>query len=137
MNRYLIAILGILTGLTSVAAHAKPGEYWEVTSKMEMAGMPFAMPPTTHKVCIARDAEKNPENTSGDKTCKMTDVKTVGNKTTWKARCEHNGEVTTGVGEQINTANSYRGTMKMSSKGMSMTMRLSGKRLGGKCDTGE
>lgn len=137
MNRHLIAILGMLTGLLSAAAYAAPGEYWEVTNKVEMPGMPFAMPAMTQKVCIAKGSESNPEKTSGDKDCKMTDVKTVGNKTTWKARCDKDGEVMTGMGEQTTSAKGYEGKMKMSGKDMNMTMLYSGKRLGGNCDTGE
>ena len=141
MNRYFIAILGMLTGLLSVTAQAAPGEYWEITSKMEMPGMPFAMPGTTTKVCIPKGAEKNPEKTSGDKSCKMTDVNTVGNKTTWKARCDRDGEVMTGVGEQTTTPNGYNGKMQFSGKShgqdMNMTMAFSGKRIGGSCDSEE
>jgi hypothetical protein len=141
MNRNFIAILGLTTGLLTVAAYAAPGEYWEVTSKMEMPGMPFAMPATTVKVCIPKGAENNPEKTSGDKNCKMTDVKTVGNKTTWKARCDHDGEVMTGVGEQTTTANGYDGKMQISGKShgqdMNMNMAFSGKRVGGSCDSEE
>ena len=96
MNRNFVAILGMMTGFMSAAAYAAPGEYWEVTNKMEMPGMPFAMPATTQKVCISKGSESNPEKTSGDKSCKMTDVKTVGNKTTWKARCDRDGEIMTG-----------------------------------------
>lgn len=108
---------------------------------MEMEGMPFAMPGTTQKVCIPKDGEKDPGKTSGDKDCKMTDVKTVGNKTTWKARCTKDGEVMTGIGEQTTTSGAYQGKIKLSGKSegqdMNMTMAYSGKRVGGSCDTGE
>jgi hypothetical protein len=108
---------------------------------MEMPGMPFAMPATTTKVCIPKGGESNPEKTSGDKSCKMTDVKTVGNKTTWKARCDHSGEVMTGVGEQTTTPNGYNGKMQFSGKSrgqdMNMTMAFSGKHIGGSCDSEE
>ncbi len=141
MNRHYLAVLGMLSVLLSVTAHAAPGEYWEITSKMEMPGMPFAMPATTQKVCIAKGNENNPEKTSGDKSCKMTDVKTVGNKTTWKARCDHDGEVMTGTGEQTTTANGYDGKIQFAGKSrgqdMSMTMAFSGKRVGGSCDSEE
>lgn len=141
MNRNFIAILGMMTGFMSAAASAAPGEYWEVTNKMEMPGMPFAMPATTQKVCISKGSENNPEKTSGDKNCKMTDVKTVGNKTTWKARCDHDGEIMTGIGEQTTTAGGYQGKMQFSGKSrgqdMDMTMAFSGKRIGGSCDTEE
>ena len=141
MNRYSLAIVGTLIGFFSVAAHSAPGEYWEITNKMEMPGMPFAMPATTTKVCIAKGGEKDPQKTSGDKDCKMTDVKTSGNKVTWKARCDHNGEVMTGTGEQTTTANGYEGKMQFAGKSqgqdMNMTMAFSGKRAGGSCDTEE
>jgi hypothetical protein len=70
----------------------------------------------------------------------MTDVKTSGNKVSWKVRCDHDGEVMTGTGEQTTTANSYDGKMKMTSSGkhgMNMTMAYSGKRVGGACDSEE
>lgn len=141
MNKHLTAMLAMLTGLLSAAASAAPGEYWEVTSKMEMPGMPFAMPPTTQKVCIPKGGENDPAKTSGDKDCKMTDIKTVGNKTTWKARCDRDGEVMTGVGEQTTTAKGYQGKMRFSGKSggqdVDMTMAFSGKRVGGKCDSEE
>lgn len=141
MNRNFIAIFGMLTGLISVAAQAATGEYWEITNKMEMPGMSFAMPGTTTKVCIAKGGEKDPQKTSGGKDCKMTDVKTVGNKVTWKAHCDHNGEVMTGTGEQTTSANGYEGKMQFAGKSqgqdMNMTMAFSGKRVGGSCDTEE
>lgn len=141
MNKHFTVILAMLFGLSSAAAYAAPGEYWEVTSTMEMPGMPFAMPPTTQKVCIPKGGENDPAKTSGDKDCKMTDVKTVGNKTTWKARCDRDGEVMTGVGEQTTSAKGYQGKMRFSGKSggqdVDMAMAFSGKRLGGKCDSEE
>jgi hypothetical protein len=141
MNRHHLAFFGMLAGLLSFAAYAAPGEYWDITNKMEMPGMPFAMPATTQKFCIAKGSENNPEKTAGDKNCKMTDVKTVGNKTTWKANCNHDGEIMTGIGEQTATANGYEGKMQFSGKSsghdMNMTMVFSGKRAGGSCDTEE
>lgn len=141
MNKHYTALLAMLTSLLSAAASAAPGEYWEVTTKMEMPGMSFAMPPTTQKVCIPKGGENDPAKTSGDKDCKMTDVKTVGNKTTWKMRCDRDGEVMTGSGEQTTSPGGYQGKMQMSGKSggqdMSMSTAFSGKRLGGKCDSEE
>lgn len=141
MNKFLTVSLAAIASLLSFAASAAPGEYWEVTSKMEMPGMPFAMPGTTTKVCIAKGGEKDPGKSTGDKDCQATDVKTVGNKTTWKMRCNHDGEVMTGSGEQTTNANGYDGKMQFSSssqkRGGNMTMAFSGKRVGGKCDSEE
>jgi len=141
MNKDLIAILVMIASMLSAVAYAAPGEYWEITSKMEMPGMPFSMPATTTKMCLAKGAESDPRKTSGDKDCKMTDIKTVGKKVLWKARCDHNGEVMTGSGEQTATANSYAGKMQLSgtSEGEDVTMNMafSGKRIGGTCDSEE
>lgn len=141
MNKHLTAILAIMTSLLSTAACAAPGEYWEVTSKMEMPGMPFAMPATTTKVCIPKGGENDPSKTSGDKDCQMSDVKIVGNKSSWKVRCDHKGEVMTGSGEQTSNANGYQGKMQFSGKSgshdMNMNMAYSGKRIGGACDSEE
>lgn len=141
MNKHLAVMLSVLAGLSSAGVFAAPGEYWEVTTKTEMPGMPFAMPAMTQKVCIPKGGENDPAKTSGDKDCKMTDIKTVGNKTTWKARCDRDGEVMIGVGEQTTSAKGYQGKMRFSGKSggqdVDMTMAFSGKRLGGKCDSEE
>jgi len=141
MNKILSAILSIPAILFSASALSAPGEYWEVTNKMEMEGMPFAMPGTTQKVCVPKGGENDPSKTTGDKDCKMTDIKTSGNKTTWKARCVRDGEVMTGVGEQTTSAKGYEGKIRFSGKSqgenVDMKMAYSGKRIGGSCDSEE
>ena len=140
MNKRIVVPAAVISGLINFSAYAAPGEYWEITNKMEMPGMPFSMPATTNKVCIPKGGEKDPGKTSGDKSCQMTDIKTVGNKTTWKAHCDHDGQVMDGIGEQTTTANGYDGKMQMKTSGkheMNMTMAFSGKRIGGSCDSEE
>lgn len=141
MNKFLSATLATITVLFSASAMSAPGEYWEVTNKMEMEGMPFAMPGTTQKVCVPKGGENDPSKTTGDKDCKMTDIKTSGNKTTWKARCDHDGEVMMGVGEQTTSAKGYEGKIQFSGKSqgenVNMKMAYSGKRIGGSCDSEE
>lgn len=141
MRKIFIACFAGIAGLFSAVAFGAPGEYWEITTKMEMPGMPFAMPATTQKLCIGKGDESDPRNSSKDKDCEMTDVKTSGNKTSWNFRCNRNGEEMTGSGEQTTSANSYQGTMRFAGKSkkrdMNMTQSYSGKRIGGACDTGE
>jgi len=141
MNKILSATLATIAIIFSASALAAPGEYWEVTNKMEMEGMPFAMPGTTQKVCVPKGGENDPSKTTGDKDCKMTDIKTSGNKTTWKARCDRDGEVMTGIGEQTTSAKGYEGKIQFSGKShgedVNMKMAYSGKRIGGSCDTEE
>jgi hypothetical protein len=112
-----------------------------MTVKMEMPGMPFAMPATTTKICIPKGAERDPKHMNSDKDCVMTDMKQSGNKTSWKMRCNRKGEVMEGAGEMSGTPDNSEGTVRLN--GMSdghkidMTQTYRNKRLGGSCDTEE
>ena len=129
-----------LAALVSSGAWAAPGEFWEISTKMEMAGMPFAMPANTSKVCVAKGNERDPKYAS-DKECVVTDVKNSGNKTSWKVRCDRKGEVMNGTGEMTGTADNSQGTIRLTgtSEGqkIDMTQSYSSKRLGGACDPDE
>ena len=114
MTKPLILILAIIGGVSGASALAAPGEFWEVTTKMEMPGMPFAMPANTQKLCIPTGTENDPTHSSGDKDCKMSDVSISGNKSSWKVRCDHNGEIMTGIGEQTTSPDGYQGKMQLS-----------------------
>jgi hypothetical protein len=139
MNKTSTIGLALLLGSFASAAAAAPGEWWEITSKTEMPGMPFKMPETTVRVCVEKGAATDPRQTMHDKDCKMTDVRTSGNKTTWKMRCVRNGEVLNGDGEFTGNADGYKGVTRL--KGTSggqpidMTSTYRGKRVGPKCDS--
>jgi len=107
-------------------------ELWEVTSKMEMPGMPFAMPGHTSRICIKKGNENDPKNAipkDKDQDCKMTDIRISGNTSSWKMKCagEHpmagSGEMTRGDG-------TYKGKMKMHSEDGDMMMTYEGRRIG-------
>jgi hypothetical protein len=128
--------------IMSNSAMAAPGEWWDVTGKMEMEGMPFAMPAQTSKVCIPKGGEGDPKYSQGkDKNCKMTDVSRSGNTIKFKGSCVNRGETMNMAGESTHDANSFKSNMKMSGKSegrdMEMTMVTTGKRVGGSCDTEE
>ncbi len=140
MNKHLIAGLAVATGFIFSSAYAANGEQWEVTTKTEMPGMPAGMGDSTMTLCLAKGAEKDPRQMmQQDDDCKVTNLKTSGNKTTWKMRCDKNGDVMTGSGEVTHKSNSYRGVTKMSGKSdgevINMTARFSGKRIGTACDS--
>ncbi len=130
--------VAIAVSMVAGTAWSAPGEYWEVTTKVEMAGLPMAMPARTMKVCVAKGAEKNPPP---NKDCEMTDVRIVGNRTSWKMRCNQNGEIMTGSGEMTGTPDNSQGTMHMSGKSggetINMTMAHQSRRIGGNCDSEE
>ncbi len=134
MRKHLVRILATLLGLSAPLAFAATGEYWEITNKMEMQGM--SMPGMTTKVCMPKGGEKDPRN-SADKDCEMTDMKVSGNKSSWKMRCNKDGETMTGSGEMSTTADRTEGTINMTTRQGSMSMSFVNKRLGGACDPDE
>lgn len=142
MNKLLPGILSLSLGLFSSVLLAAPGEWWEMTVKMEMEGMPFAMPAQATKVCMPKGGQSDPKNTQGkDSNCKMTDVKHSGNTVKFKGTCVNQGETMNMAGETTHDANSFKSNVKMTGKSrgenMNMAMVSSGKRIGGTCDTEE
>jgi hypothetical protein len=117
--------------LAPARADDPPGVLWETTSQMVMEGMPMAMPPTTLKVCTAREWTKPPPG--GDQSCVNSNFQRVGNKATWTMQCtgqmpmQGTGEIT------FDGSDSYTGAIKATAEGMAMTIRLSGKKIG-TCD---
>jgi hypothetical protein len=117
--------------LAPAGADNPPGVLWETTSQMVMAGMPFSPPPTTVKVCTAKEWTQPPPG--GDKSCVATNFQRVGNKVTWNVQCS--GQMAmTGTGE-ITFADdgSYTGAINATAEGMAMKINLSGKKVG-TCD---
>jgi hypothetical protein len=138
MKREIYFWTGVSLALVSLNVQAATGEYWEVTSKMEMPGMPFAMPAQKSKVCMGKEGESDPRQTQG-KNCTFTDVQHSGNIVKFKGTCVNDhGDKMKVSGETSHDANSFKTKMQMSSAdGGEMSMNSSGKRVGGSCDTDE
>ena len=120
---------------------------WEVTTQMEMAGMPAGrgMPPMTVTQCITKEQSEDPQKLvpqppqrGGQQSdCKVSDYKMVGSKVTWTMKCT-TPQAVDGTGEVTYGADTYEGTMTMNmtmARGgqtmpMQMTMKMNGKRLG-------
>jgi hypothetical protein len=119
-----------------VLAQGGPDELWNMNTRMEMAGMPGQA--FTNQVCMKK-GQAQPDKMSQDKNCKVTDVRNVGNKTSWKVVCTGR-DAMTGTGEITRTRDSMDGRIRMQGKSggesMDMTMVLSGKLAGG-CNAGE
>lgn len=133
MKRFFeIAIAAASLTLTLPAMAAGEGEWWEMTTKMEMPGMP-AMPggPPT-KFCRVKGDESKPVKSDDDKNCSITDVKNAGNTMTFKMKCTGK-DAMTGSGELTSTATTFNQKIKMRSGGEDMVMVASGKRIGGAC----
>ncbi|HEX6708557.1 MAG TPA: DUF3617 family protein [Albitalea sp.] len=109
----------------------EPGDLWEDTVEAQMSGMPAR--PQTHRRCSPKGNESAPlSDPSGH--CEMLDVRRSASGMAWKMRCEGN---LSGSGEiRYEGRDRYQGAWTMDMAGRSMTMKMSGRRVG-ECDAGE
>jgi len=107
-------------------------DLWEVTTKMEMPGMPMAMPGQTNRVCIAKGG-KDEDFIPKRGTCQMQESNRKGNRLTFKMVCATPDPMNV-TGEIVYTPTTYDGRMQMSGRmqgqPMDMTQSFSGKRVG-------
>jgi hypothetical protein len=126
-----VASLGLLAFTPISLADDPPGVLWETTSQMAMEGMPMAMPMQRLKLCTPKVWTKPPPG--GDKTCVNSNFARVGNKATWTMQCSGDMPMT-GTGEMtFEGTDSYTGVIKAMAEGMSMTINLTGRKVG-TCD---
>jgi len=125
-------ILGLLAALPFAFAHAAGNDdLWEVTSQMNVPGMPAGMGGQKHQVCAEKGDPKKAMQSRGNEKCKMTDFKQSGNKYTMTMECP---DGTATIENTFNAAHTeYNGTVKMTSKRGDMTMTMAGKKVG-TCD---
>ena len=133
-NRYQSAgavavLIAALVASLPVAAQGKD-ELWEVSSKMEMPGMPMAMPAQVNRVCVGKN-RKDEDLVPRQSNCRVVDSKRVGSKFTYKMECTGN-EPMTMLGEMTFGTNAYDGQMRMTmtKTNDTMNMAVSGKRVG-------
>jgi len=123
-------VAALLATAGTAFAQAKD-DLWEVTMKMEMPGMPMAMAPQVHRVCVAknhRDEDLIP--TRGN--CRVLDSKRAGNRLTYTMACTGEQAMTVS-GDMTYGTDTYEGRMRMkttSGDAMEMTQTFAGKRVG-------
>ena len=135
ISNLVLALPLCVLGAPAPAAEAT-GEFWEMTTKMEMAGMPAGMagmmggPP--QKVCMLKGQEGKPVKSKDRDDCTMTDFKQSGNTVTFNMTCSGKNPMT-GSGEITSTPGSFSQRIKMKTDGEDMTVVSTGKRIGGAC----
>ena len=129
--RALAAVaFGVAFAASPPASAQGKDDQWEISSKVEMPGMPMAMPAQVVKICVGKNG-KDEDFVPKQNNCRMVDSKRTGNKFTYRMECGGNdpstmdGEVNFGTG-------AYDGKMKMTmtKSKESMLMTYSGKRTG-------
>ena len=138
MSRF-VSRLGVVVSAAALAAFCLPAaaqgtdEQWEITRKMEMPGMPMAMPPQVSKVCVAKGASDENFVPKQQGNCRTVDSKRVGNKYTFRMVCDGKNKMTAN-GEITFKDGAYDGRMEMAGtmegQPVNMTQVYSGKRVG-------
>lgn len=102
---------------------------WQMTTKMEMKGMPMEMPAVTHTQCLTKK-DYVPRNNAGNQECQPVQTKVSGDTVTWTINCKGEGGPVTGSGKVTYKGDSFKGVMKMKQGGMDMTSHITGKYIG-------
>jgi hypothetical protein len=132
-SRFAACAAAVLLAVCSLPAAAQgKDEQWDITMKMEMAGMPMAMPARTQRVCVEKSA-KDESYVPKQDDCKTVEAKRTGNKFNYKMVCEGKFQGTS-TGEMTFAEGAYDGRMhmvgKMDGQPVDMTQTFSGKRVG-------
>lgn len=128
-----LMILAILFSTFSVS-FAGPGPnmkdgLWEITTKVEMAGMPMQMPAMTHTQCITKE-NAVPDSSQPNQRCKIVNNQLNGDTVTWEMECDTPEGKAKAVGEITYTGDTFEGTIKMNMQGMEMLQKMNGKWIG-------
>jgi hypothetical protein len=123
----------LLAGLSqSSDAQAGTGNRYQVTTRMEMPGMPFAPPPQTSEVCGPKEGGAQSIVPHHDN-CTISDYHVNGNTYSFKMQCSGR-DAMSGTGEfTMLGAAGYHGKITAEMQGMQMIMNFDGKKIGD-CD---
>jgi hypothetical protein len=114
--------------LPLAAAAQNNGELWEISTQMNIPGMPAGMGGQTQRVCQGDDPERRAASDKDQKDCKVTDKKHTATRTTITMQCKQ-GTMT--VDQQYNAARTeFKGSIKMTSKDGDFNMNTTGRKVG-------
>ena len=129
----LLVLFSVAT--TVLALDFQPGK-WQITSKVEMPGMPVSMPPMTVTQCMT-DQEPVPAKSAQGQACEVSEMNSDGNTVIWKMKCSDPAGGSEGSGHITYDGDTFSGSIETKvggpGSGMVVTTQVSGKRLGN-CD---
>ena len=129
MNKIWLALAVLAVSLAASAEdRMKPGLY-DYTVKMEMPGMPFAMPPQSFQNCVKQeDVDKGKQyQNQRDQDCEVKNMKQSAGMASFDIACK---DGTTGHADYAFKGDSMTGKTVMNREGHPMTMNMSAKRAG-------
>lgn len=133
----IILTLVCFSGAQAADLNMKDG-LWEITTKVEMKGMPANIPPTVTKQCMTKKESVPQQDKDKNPNCKMVDQKVSGNSVTWSMICKEKDGTVDSKGKITYKGDTFDGTTTTtikdkSGKAQQIATKMSGKRLG-PCD---
>lgn len=127
----MVLVLLVCFACAPAGPNMKEGE-WEITTKMEMTGMPMQFPPQTHTQCLS-GTDLVPQKIEAGQNCKMIKQDIKGDTVTWVMECETNQGTALFNGQVTYQGETFKGVITMKEGGTEITMTQSGKWIG-KCE---
>ncbi|MBP9010123.1 MAG: DUF3617 family protein [Smithellaceae bacterium] len=125
----IAAFIFLPVGQAFAGPQLNPGK-WEITTTTQMAGLPAQS--AKHTQCLTTD-DAVPTSHDPNQSCEISDIKTKGNTITWKVHCTGGGDKINGNGSVTYSGNTMNGTLNMTTGGMQIKSKISGRRIGA-CD---
>lgn len=122
------ALLALLPLAINDAAAQTTGDLWEISSQMNIPGMPAGMGAQTQRICQGDDPERAAARDKDRQDCKVQDKKQTATRTTLTLVCKQ-GTMT--IDQQYNAAHTeFKGSMKMTGKDGDFTVTTTGRKVG-------
>jgi len=130
----LALVVSVLWVAVSFAGPNMQDGKWEITTKMDMKGLPMQMQPMKTTVCM-NQKDVVPQKPQKNEDCKMISNKIEGNTVTWVMQCrDKRGNTVDSSGRITYKGASFDGSMEMDMSGKDgkqhMSQKMSGKRIG-------
>ncbi len=136
IQKILTSLMGalVLLATQAVAGIDLHEGLWEITTQMEMPGMPMQMPASMHRQCLTKQNSEPDVHGQNTEDCKITERKVSGNTLTWTLKC-HGKNAMQAVGKITYHGERLEGTITIQANDpemgtMSIVNRISGRRIG-------
>lgn len=130
---FILALMIVMAWSVCAWAQMKDG-LWEMTTQVQMKGIPQPMPPTTFRQCMTKN-DPVPKQQDKNYDCKTTSLKVIGNTVNYAAECNSREGKMTVTGKSTYTGDKMEGTATTNFRmkgqpAMEMTSRMTGKYMG-------